>query len=61
MEERKEENGKNESPFSALVKLSTGKNPTTFSLPPELKCNTIFPGKQVTDDFVLLNVTTVFI
>lgn len=39
------ENSKPESPFSTLVKMTTGKNPTTFSLPPELKCNTFFPGK----------------
>ena len=39
------ENSKPESPFSTLVKMTTGKNPTTFSLPPELKCNTYFPGK----------------
>lgn len=38
------ENSKPESPFSTLVKMTTGKNPTTFSLPPELKCNTFFPG-----------------
>lgn len=41
------ENSKPESPFSTLVKMTTGKNPTTFSLPPELKCNTYFPGKSV--------------
>ena len=40
------ENSKSESPFSTLVKMTTGKNPTTFSLPPELKCNTYFPGKS---------------
>lgn len=39
------ENSKPESPFSTLVKMTTGKNPTTFSLPPELKCNTYFPGE----------------
>lgn len=39
------ENSKPESPFSTLVKMTTGKNPTTFSLPPELKCNTFFPGE----------------
>ena len=38
------ENSKPESPFSTLVKMTTGKNPTTFTLPPELKCNTFFPG-----------------
>ncbi|XP_022781458.1 PHD finger protein 12-like [Stylophora pistillata] len=40
------ENSKPESPFSTLVKMTTGKNPTTFSLPPELKCNTFFPGDR---------------
>lgn len=40
------ENSKLESPFSTLVKMTTGKNPTTFSLPPELKCNTYFPGDR---------------
>ena len=39
------ESSKPESPFSTLVKMNTGKNPTTFSLPPELQCNTFFPGK----------------
>ena len=39
------ESSKPESPFSTLVKMTTGKNPTTFSLPPELKCNTFFPGR----------------
>lgn len=39
------ENAKPESPFSTLVKMTTGKNPTTFTLPPELKCNTFFPGR----------------
>ena len=47
VEEKTEENGKNKSPFTTLVKLSAGKNPTTFSLPPELKCNTIFPGEEM--------------
>lgn len=40
------ENSKPESPFSTLVKMTTGKNPTTFTLPPELKCNTFFPGDR---------------
>ncbi|KXJ27549.1 PHD finger protein 12 [Exaiptasia diaphana] len=37
---------KPENLFSTLVKMSTGKNPTTFTLPPELKCNTVFPGDR---------------
>ncbi|XP_068678746.1 PHD finger protein 12-like isoform X2 [Montipora foliosa] len=40
------ENSKPESPFSTLVKMTTGRNPTTFTLPPELKCNTFFPGDR---------------
>lgn len=31
-------------PFKALVKMSSGKNPSTFTLPPELTCHTYFPG-----------------
>ena len=42
---KENDNSKPESPFSTLVKMTTGKNPTTFSLPPELQCNTFFPGK----------------
>ena len=41
---KENDNSKPESPFSTLVKMTTGKNPTTFSLPPELQCNTYFPG-----------------
>ena len=43
-EEDKEQNDKI-SPFSTLVKMSSGKNPSTFSLPPELACHTYFPGR----------------
>ena len=43
-EEDKEQNDKI-SPFSTLVKMSSGKNPSTFSLPPELTCHTYFPGR----------------
>lgn len=37
---------KPENLFSTLVKMSSGRNPTTFTLPPELTCNTVFPGKE---------------
>lgn len=44
-EPKTKEISKPESLFSTLVKMSSGKNPTTFTLPPELKCNTVFPGR----------------
>lgn len=47
---------KPESLFSTLVKMSTGKNPTTFTLPPELKCNTVFPGKPKFSFWVVYDV-----
>ena len=42
---KKDQNDKISSPFQTLVKMSSGKNPSTFSLPPELTCHTYFPGK----------------
>jgi hypothetical protein len=45
-EPKSKEISKPESFFSTLVKMSSGKNPTTFTLPPELKCNTVFPGRK---------------
>ncbi|XP_028396400.1 PHD finger protein 12-like [Dendronephthya gigantea] len=43
---KKDQNDKISSPFQTLVKMSSGKNPSTFSLPPELTCNTLFPGDR---------------
>ena len=54
----------NDSPFETLVKMSSGKNPKTFSLPPELKCNTVFPGTVSGHWFfnftVFLNISSIF-
>ena len=42
---RKDQNDKISSQFQTLVKMSSGKNPSTFTLPPELTCHTYFPGE----------------
>lgn len=41
---KRNQNEKIATPFQTLVKMSSGKNPSTFKLPPELTCHTHFPG-----------------
>jgi hypothetical protein len=48
---KKDQNDKISSPFQTLVKMSSGKNPSTFTLPPELTCHTYFPGKHCDSNF----------